>query len=33
MIQKKGNERIPRDDEEISRIMGPIQSISVEEER
>lgn len=30
---EKGNERIPRDDEEISRIMGPIQSISVEEER
>lgn len=27
------NERIPRDDEEISGIMGPIQSISVEEER
>lgn len=30
---EKGNERIPRNDEEISKIMGPIQSISVEEER
>lgn len=30
---EKGNDRIPRPDEEISKIMGPIQSISVEEER
>lgn len=30
---EKGNERKPRADEEISSIVGPIQSISVEEER